>query len=143
MLDTQKRTLAVDAVLDKLQRISLMLEANSGGNADFIVNAGFQCIEGAGAHRAVLLDVPTITALKATLVPGQIQVVLAECRGARSFAFEFSYDKGTVWHNGTYSSKLRNKFTVDTNDNVYVRAKAIGSSNHVSEFCAPLSCQVL
>jgi hypothetical protein len=142
-LDTQKRNIAVSAVLEHLQQIARMLEAHANGSADFLVNAGFQCIAGGGAHRPVQLSVPVITQLRPTLVPSQIEVNLAKCRGARSFAFEFSYDNGTVWHNGAYASKLRNKFTVNTNQEVMVRTKAIGAGAIVSDFCAPLTCKVL
>jgi hypothetical protein len=142
-LDTQMRAIAARQVLDVLQKIALLLEANSNGNADFIVKAGFQCVAGGGAHRPIQLEVPTITLLSPTLVPGQIEIHVAECRGARSFAFEFSYDHGNVWHNGSYATKHRNKFSVNTNQEVTVRTKAIGTSNLVSDFSAPMTCRVL
>jgi hypothetical protein len=142
-LDTQRRMIAVNEVHDFLQKTVLLLEANANGNPDFLVNAGFECILSSAAHRITQLSVPVITTVSPTLVPGQIELLLAECRGARSFAFEFSYDKGVEWQNGVYSSKLRNRFIVNTNDEVLVRVKAIGAGNSVSEFCAPMGCKVL
>jgi hypothetical protein len=141
--DTQKRIIAREAVVDTLQKIALVLEANANGNAALLVDAGFTCITGKGAHRPVQLEVPVITKLSPTMVPGQVKVHLAECRGARSFAFEFSYDNGTAWHNGSYSSKQRNTFAVKTNQEVMVRVKALGASNTVSEFSAPMTSRVL
>jgi hypothetical protein len=109
-LEAQKRIIAVDAVLQILQQYAIQMDAAAKSDLDYIVNAGFQVIAGGGAHRPVLLQVPNIKSLKSTAVPGQIEILLAECRGARSFAFEFSYDNGTVWHNGTYSSKKTQSF---------------------------------
>jgi hypothetical protein len=124
-------------LITAMHKVANLLDYNANGNVSYILGAGFKAQElrsGARATKKDGLMAPQILGIVVTnAMPGEITVDLTKVVGANNYGFEYSED-GETWKNGQYSSSTNPTIKLPSRKELWLRARAIGTRDRVSEF---------
>jgi hypothetical protein len=143
-LTVQKKN-ALKNLIASLHKLSDGLDYFSNGDVAYIENAGMKPhkVRNYNLTYEQKLDTPQVVGVVVSnKVPGELEIDLTRVEGASNYGFEYSED-GETWINGQYSSTQNATIKLPSRKELLVRARAIGTHDRKSDFCAPILTFVL
>jgi hypothetical protein len=141
----EKKRIAQKNLIAALHKLADGLDYFSNGKVAYIENAGMQPhkVRSYNINYDQVLEIPQVVGvLVSNKVPGDLDIELTKVEGANNYGFEYSED-GETWINGQYSSTPNATIKLPSRKELLVRARAIGTHDRKSDFCAPIKTFVL
>jgi hypothetical protein len=128
------------ALINALNLLATMLEVQPEISLTFIWGAGFKEQSDKTVvtrSKEASFEVPKIITAESTGKRGELRLELEPNKsvGFVQFAFEYSNDKGEVWHNGTYSTG--SKFVwerLPSSSDLMIRSRSLGTRKRRSDW---------
>jgi hypothetical protein len=143
--NVSEKRIAFKNLMAALHKLADGLDYYSNGDVTYIENAGMEAqpVRATPRINSKMLNIPQIVGiLVSNTVPGELEIDLTKVEGARNYGFEYS-ENGETWINGQYSSSTNAKIQLPSRKDLWVRARAIGTRDRKSDFCAPVKAFVL